>query len=113
MWPSVPFLALCGYREPSLNDSSFPDGALNKFSCHLFPSDPLPCARPLRRSALVLMAQSVTSTYCACYVALPSGREASLPLQSVSAEVHIVDGEGLASVVTARNIQLTIDCCCL
>ncbi|KZT66843.1 VIT-domain-containing protein [Daedalea quercina L-15889] len=30
-------------------------------------------------------------TTCGCYLTLPSGREASLPLQSVSAQVHIAD----------------------
>ncbi|EPT01795.1 hypothetical protein FOMPIDRAFT_1059549 [Fomitopsis schrenkii] len=32
-----------------------------------------------------------TPVQCGCYLTLPSGREASLPLQSVSAEVHIAD----------------------
>lgn len=31
--------------------------------------------------------------YSGCYFTLPSGREASLPLQSVSAQVHIIDGK--------------------
>ena len=34
-----------------------------------------------------------TSLRCGCYFTLPSGREAVLPLLSVSAQVHIADGK--------------------
>ena len=34
-----------------------------------------------------------TSVRCGCYFTLPSGREAALPLLSVSAQVHIADGK--------------------